>query len=141
VSVPPLLALEVRLASTLGEAARAARVHEATARILLSLRDEEAVSMGEVATRLARDATTATRFVDRAAAEGYVTRRPGEDRRIRLVALSTTGRQRRAALLAAFERRAAALAEGVQERTGLGREEMEWFVVALLQAFQEASGQ
>src|SRR5262245_37275994 len=123
-----LHALEIHLARGLAADARAIGRAEATARVLLALEPEEGVPMGEIARRLARDPSTATRFVDRAVAEGLVQREPGADRRRRLAFLSATGRQGRERLLALRTARVAELFEAVRAKTGLDAEQVEWFL-------------
>jgi DNA-binding MarR family transcriptional regulator len=131
--------LEILLARGLGEDAREAALREADARLLLALEPERAVPMGEVALRLGRDPSTATRFVDHATGAGWVVRHPGHDRRRRLAALTPAGREIRARLQALRDERAAALPRLVRARTGLGEDEVEWFLEALVTAL--ASGE
>ncbi len=88
--------------------------------------------MRELAQRAARDPSTVTRFVLRAAAEGLVEQRPGiEDRRERLLHLTPAGLTARAALLARRTTRTAGIRLGVQARTGLGPDEVDWFLSQL----------
>jgi DNA-binding MarR family transcriptional regulator len=95
--------------------------------------------MGEIARRLGRDPSTATRFVDRAVAEGLVQREPGADRRRRLAFLSGAGRAGRERLLALRMARVDGLFETVRAKTGLGPGEVEWFLGALLEAAADAA--
>jgi DNA-binding MarR family transcriptional regulator len=124
--------LESRLA--LGLRADAARVglHEATARLLLAIGPDEAVPMTLLAQRIVRDATTATRFADRASGQGLLVREAGtQDRRRRLARLTDEGRAARARLAAVRERRAEVLVESIRAETGLGEGQLEWFLQAL----------
>ena len=135
--------LEVRLATALRQDARRAGVREATARVLLALGDgEERVAMGELARRMGRDATTATRFVDHAVAEGLVVRRQGsEDRRVRVVELTPQGEVARRALALSQEAWAREVATHLLAETGLLEGQGEWFlerVLAALEARAEA---
>ena len=125
-------AMESRLALGLRTDAARAELHEATARLLLAVGPEESVRMSVLAQRIVRDATTATRFADRAGAQGLLTREPGtEDRRRRLVQLTDAGRAARARLVAIREERAARLLEAIQAETGLGEGQLQWFLEAL----------
>lgn len=126
--------LERLLARGLKADARHAGSTEATARILLVLSPGEAVPMGDVADRVGRDASTATRFVDRAVVAGLARREPGLDRRRRLASLTAEGEAVRSRLLALRSARAAALPGAVRARTGLGEAEVEWFLDALVDA-------
>lgn len=134
-----LHALEILLGQGLVADARALGRAEATARVLLALEPEEGVPMGEIARRLGRDPSTATRFVDRAVAEGLVQREPGADRRRRLAFLSGAGRQGRERLMALRTARVDGLFETVRTKTGLGPGEVEWFLGALLEAASDAA--
>jgi DNA-binding MarR family transcriptional regulator len=135
-----LLTLEMHLGLGLGaDAANLAR-NESTARVLLALDPAAGSAMGDVARRMGRDASTATRFVDRAAREGLVQREPGADRRRRLVFLSAAGRTARGALVALRSARAEGLFEAVRTRTGLGPGEVEWFLGELVGALADARG-
>ena len=130
--------LEMRLA--LGLRADAARLalREATARVLLAVGDEEAVAMSEVARRVGRDPSTATRFVDRATADELLQREPGaEDRRRRLVRLTDKGRKARTHLQEVRRRRAEALLEAILADTGLGEGQVEWFLKAFVNGLQQ----
>jgi DNA-binding MarR family transcriptional regulator len=131
-----LRTLERHLGRALREDARRAEVHEATARVLLALEDaSEAVAMGDLARRMGRDATTATRFVDRAVAEGLMVRRPGsEDRRLRVVELTPLGQVARRALAQAQEARSRALAARLLGGTGLLDGQAEWLLGQVLTA-------
>jgi DNA-binding MarR family transcriptional regulator len=112
---------------------------EATARVLLALEPGEGIPMGEMARRLARDPSTATRFVDRAVREGLAVRGPGEvDRRCRLVALTAEGETLRGRLMSLREDRAQKIHEEVQGRTGLGPGQVDWFLQTLVEAVVSA---
>jgi len=130
--------LEVRLATALRRDARRAGVREATARVLLAVDTEEGrVPMGALARRMGRDATTATRFVDHAVAEGLVVRRQGvEDRRVRVVELTPQGEVARRALLQAQEGWAHGIGAHLLARTGLLEGQGEWFLERLLDALE-----
>ena len=88
---PHLTELETRLAGDLRADAQAAGHLEATARVLLAMTagstaEDSTIDMSTLARRVGRDATTATRFVNRAEKDGLLIRTPGtEDRRRRLV--------------------------------------------------------
>jgi DNA-binding MarR family transcriptional regulator len=126
-----LAELEMRLARGLREDALRTGFREATARVLLALEPGEAIRMSELAARMVRDATTATRFVDRAVREDLVARRPGaEDRRQRVVGLTLQGEEARRVLLEVQGRRAAHLEEAILAETGLGSGQVEWFLGA-----------
>lgn len=130
-----LHALEVRLAAGLSQDARAARVPEAVARLLLAVEVDRGVSMTELARRLDRDPSTITRFVDRAVADGLLERRAGTaDRRQRMVVPTPRGREVRHVLLTARQKREAQWLEAVQGATGLGEGQVSWFLDALIQA-------
>lgn len=125
-------AIETFLADGLRRDAAATRRPESTARVLLALGPDEAVPMGEVARRIARDPSTVTRFVGKATQEGLLEQRPGvEDRRERLLALTAAGRTAREELLRRRRAAAAVVVRGVQARTALGAEEVDWFLGAL----------
>ena len=124
--------MERILASGLREDAREAGVTESTGRVLLALRAGETIPMTELAARLGRSPSTATRFVDRAARGGLVEREAGEDRRERRVRLTPAGLGVRERLEVSRRERAEALPRAVQARTGLGGGEVEWFVGALV---------
>ncbi len=126
--------LERLLCLGLRDDARRTGLAEATARVLLVLVPGEDLPMGDVATRLGRSRSTATRFVDRAVAEGLVERRTGLDRRRRLAQLTPAGVTARESLSALRSQRAGALPRAVQERTGLGEGEVEWFVEAVVRS-------
>ena len=127
--------LDQALADGFGEdAARVGRT-EATARVLLAIAPGEGVPMGEMARRLGRDPSTATRFVDRVVREGLVQRGPGEvDRRCRVVGLTPDGEAMRQRLEVLRQDRARAIHEAVQGRTGLGPGQVDWFLQALADA-------
>ncbi len=131
-------AVETLLADGLRRDAQALGRTEATARVLLAVGPSEAVRMREVARRVARDPSTVTRFVLRATAEGLVEQRPGtEDRRERLLRLTASGRQARDDLLRRRLARTALISRGIQARTGLGSDEVDWFLAALCAALSE----
>jgi DNA-binding MarR family transcriptional regulator len=131
-------AIETLLADGLRRDAAAMRRMEATARILLAIGEPEGVRMREIARRTARDPSTVTRFVLRAQAEGLVEARPGtEDRRERRIVLTPAGRAARDDLLRRRSARAAQVSSGVQARTGLGADEVDWFLGALHAALVE----
>jgi DNA-binding MarR family transcriptional regulator len=129
--------LETLLGQGLGTDARAGGHTESVARVLLCLPPGKGVPMAEVARRLGRDPSTATRFVDQAERRGLVARERGSDRRRRLVFLTRSGEEARARLLAIRDARARALPEAVRSRTGLGADEVEWFVEALVDALAQ----
>lgn len=129
-----LLALENHLNHGLGEDARAAGLGEAMARVLLALEPQEGLPMGEVARRVGREASTATRFVDAAVKAGLVERERGADRRRRLVFVTRAGAEVRKRLLDLRDARSRALPEAVRAKTGLGPGEVEWFLEALVGA-------
>ncbi len=133
--------LETHLA--LGLRADASRVglREATARVLLAVSEDEAVPMAEVARRVGRDPTTATRFVDRASEDELLQRHPAvEDRRRRLVRLTERGREARVRLLEVRRQRADALLESILGETGLGEGQVEWFLQAFVTGLQGEGG-
>ncbi len=133
-------AIETLLASGLRRDAAAMGRMEATTRVLLAIGPEEAIRMREVARRIARDPSTVTRFVLRAQAQGLVESRAGsEDRRERHVALTPTGRTVREDLLRRRLAQAAGISRGVQARTGLGPDEVNWFLEALHASLAEGS--
>ena len=109
--------LEIRLARGLHADAGEAGLREATARVLLALKGEETVPMGEVARRVGRDPSTATRFVDRAVADGLMERTRGaRDKRRRVVALTDAGRAARRQLVEIRTRRAESLTNATSKR-------------------------
>jgi DNA-binding MarR family transcriptional regulator len=125
-------AIETFLADGLRRDATATRHPESTARVLLALGPDEAVPMGEVARRIARDPSTVTRFVLKATQEGLLEQQPGvEDRRERLLRLTAVGRTAREDLLRRRRAATALVVRGVQARTALGAEEVDWFLGAL----------
>lgn len=125
-------AIETLLGDGLRRDAAAAQRPESTVRVLLALGPDEALPMGEVARRVAREPSTVTRFVMRASKEGLVERRGGSaDRRERLLVLTAAGRAARDELLKRRRAAAAAVTRGVQARTGLGADEVEWFLASL----------
>jgi DNA-binding MarR family transcriptional regulator len=131
-AAPVLESLEARLARGLREDAAAVGRAESTARVLLALDPAAGTPMGRLASRIDRDASTVTRFVQRAMREGLVERRTkAGDRRTRLLVLTASGRETRAALLRLRTRRAEALREEVRARTGLGEQEVAWFLDAV----------
>ncbi len=132
-----LLDLETKLAHGLRRDAARAGFREATARVLLAIEPGEQVRMSEIAGRVGRDPSTATRFVDRAAADGLLARRPGtRDRRRRVVALTPAGEAARRALLDARTQRAQALGTAILGETGLGEGQVEWFLDALVKSLR-----
>src|SRR5437764_1171860 len=139
-SPPPdsiLDGVETLLADGLRRDAAATERAESTARVLLAVGPAEAVPMGEVARRVARDPSTVTRFVLRAAADGLVEQRTGaEDKRERLLALTAAGRAARDDILRRRLSATASVVRGVQARTGLGADEVEWFLSALHAALE-----
>lgn len=133
-----LTALETHLAGGLRADAQAAGLLEATARVLLALGVDEAIPMRALAARIGRDATTATRFVNRAERDGLLARAAGtRDRRRRLASLTEAGREARARLVVVRERRAAALLERLLGATGLHEGQVEWFLAALLEGMHD----
>lgn len=125
--------LEIRLARGLHSDAAAVGLREATARVLLALKEGESIAMSEVARRVGRDPSTATRFVDRAVADGLLQRTRGaRDKRRRVISLTPEGLAARARLAEIRTRRAEALTSATLSETGLGRDQMEWFLEALL---------
>lgn len=132
---PALHRLEVLLARCLLDDAEDLGVPESVARVLLALGEGPGIAMGEMARRLGRDATTATRFVDRAERLGLVARTVGAgDRRQRMASATPAGAKaaRRLEELAAARR--LRLAERIEQATGLGEEQAGWFVAALVAA-------
>lgn len=128
-------AIETCIADGLRRDADALTRREATARILLALGRTEGIAMGELSRRTARDPSTVTRFVERATADGLVELRPGtHDRRERLLFLTPSGRAARDAVFAARSTRTARVVAGVAGRTGLGPDEVDWFLGALYAA-------
>jgi DNA-binding MarR family transcriptional regulator len=130
--------LEIHLARGLHQDAAAAGLRDATARVLLAVREGESVAMTDVARRVGRDPTTATRFVDRAVSEGLLTRTQGaHDKRRRVVSLTESGRATRARLAGIRTARAEALTYATLAETGLGVDQLEWFLQALLTALDD----
>ncbi len=128
-------ALETRLSESLRRDAAEIGLTEATARVLLALGGTEGLTMRGLASRIARDPSTVTRFVRRAADAGLVEQRAGEpDRRTRVLHLTKEGGAKRERLARLRSTRAAALRDGVCSRTGLGAEEVDWFLSAVLRA-------
>ena len=132
--------LERLLAGGLRADAVRAGLPEAVARVLLAVTPEEEVPMGELARRVGRDPSTTTRFVDKAAAAGLVRREPGLDRRRRLMLLTPEGREAQERLARLRAARAEALPAEMQARTGLGEDEVEWFLQALVPSLSTAGG-
>ncbi len=128
--------LERLLAEGLRVDARRAGLPESTARVLLALEAGEEVPMSELAARIGRSPSTATRFADRATAAGLLRRETGLDRRRRLATLTADGETARERLLRRCSQRAEALPRAVQRRTGLGAAEVEWFLASLVQALR-----
>ena len=136
-----LTELETRLAGDLRQDAQTAGLLEATARVLLALAPEEGVPMSTLAERIGRDATTATRFVNRAEGDGLLARTAGtRDKRRRLVALTEAGQTARTRLVAVRERRAAALLERLLGATGLHEGQVEWFLASMLEGMRGEGG-
>lgn len=128
-------ALEVHLGQTLRHDAKRLGMTEATARVLLAFESGDALPMARMAERLGREPSTATRFVDRAERDGLVLRVAGEtDRRSRVVRLSPEGEERRRQLLEQRVQRARAIEAAMAAEIGLGAEQMEWFLTALVRA-------
>lgn len=128
-------ALEVHLGTALRHDAQRRALAESTARVLLALGPDEALPMTQVAERLGREPSTATRFVDRAEAEGLVVRVAGDrDRRSRWVRLAPRGLELRQALLEVRAARARSVEAALEAGTGLGASQVEWFLNALTQA-------
>lgn len=140
-STPPLERMELLLSNAVTEDAAAAGLPESAARVLLALGDAAGpVAMQELARRLARDATTATRFVDRAQRLGLVERAAGqEDRRRRLVGPTAGGIAARDRLVLRRQTRAARVAEHLQQTTGLGESQAAWFLSALVEALESVA--
>ena len=134
--IAPLLdSLEVNLGHALRLDARRLRQTEASARVLLAFEPGEALPMTRVAERLARDPSTATRFVDRAEADGLVVRVAAEaDRRSRLARLTPQGEDLRRALVDLRTARGRTLVAAVDSKTGLGADQVQWFLQALAEA-------
>ncbi|MFM8978893.1 MAG: MarR family winged helix-turn-helix transcriptional regulator [Planctomycetia bacterium] len=127
--------IEVQLGQALRRDATRCGLREATARVLLALEADDALPMQRIAERLGRDPSTATRFVDRAEAEGLVLRVAGDsDRRKRWVRLTPSGLQQRQALLEVRAQRLRNVEAALEQATGLGASQVEWFVQALTQA-------
>jgi DNA-binding MarR family transcriptional regulator len=129
-----LLELESRLGAGLGADAKRAGLLEAVARVLLVLAPGDRVAMNEIARRLRRDPSTATRFVDAATRRDLVQRVPGVDRRRRIVSLTPEGEVARARLAALREARAREIPEAVRSLIGLGPDAATWFLEALVEA-------
>jgi DNA-binding MarR family transcriptional regulator len=127
--------LEVHLGHGLRLDARRLRQTEASARVLLAFEAGEALPMARVAERLGREPSTATRFVDRAEADGLVVRVAAEaDHRSRLARLTPKGEDLRAELLGLRTTRGNSLVAAVESRTGLGADQVQWFLQALSEA-------
>jgi DNA-binding MarR family transcriptional regulator len=127
--------LEVHLGHGLRLDARRLKQTEASARVLLAFEPGEALPMTRVAERLGREPSTATRFVDRAEADGLVVRVAAEDdRRSRLARLTPRGEDLRAELLALRTARGGTMVSAVEGRTGLGADQVQWFLQALAEA-------
>lgn len=127
--------LEVHLGHALHVDAKHLALNESSARVLLAFEPGEAVAMTRVAERLGRDPSTATRFVDRAEAEGLVLRVAGDsDRRRRVARLTPKGEDLRRALVELRTARAGSLVAAVESRTGLGSDQVQWFLQALAEA-------
>ena len=90
--------------------------------------------MRTLAERVGRDATTATRFVNRGEADGLLARATDErDKRRRRVGLTDAGREARARLVAVRTERAGALLERLLGATGLHEGQVEWFLASMLE--------
>lgn len=127
--------IEVHLGQALRRDAGRCGLREATARVLLALEADDALPMQRIAERLGRDPSTATRFVDRAEADGLVLRVAGDsDRRKRWVRLTPGGLAQRQALLDVRATRLRNMEAALEQATGLGSSQVEWFVQALTQA-------
>ncbi|MFM8386639.1 MAG: MarR family winged helix-turn-helix transcriptional regulator [Planctomycetia bacterium] len=127
--------IEVHLGQALRRDATRCGLREATARVLLALEAEDALPMQRIAERLGRDPSTATRFVDRAEADGHVLRVAGDsDRRKRWVRLTPAGLAQRQALMDVRAQRLRNVEAALEQATGLGSSQVEWFVQALTQA-------
>jgi DNA-binding MarR family transcriptional regulator len=128
-------ALEIHLGQALRNDARRLAQTEASARVLLALEPAESVPMTLVAERLGREPSTATRFVDRAEADGLVLRIAGDsDRRARLVRLTPKGDELRRALLDLRTLRGRSVLSSVETHTGLNPDQVQWFLKALSDA-------
>jgi DNA-binding MarR family transcriptional regulator len=128
-------ALEIHLGQALRNDARRLAQTEASARVLLALEPVESVPMTLVAERLGRDPSTATRFVDRAEADGLVLRVAGDaDRRARLVRLTPKGDELRRALIDLRTQRGRSVLASVETHTGLNADQVQWFLKALAEA-------
>jgi DNA-binding MarR family transcriptional regulator len=127
--------IEVHLGQALRQDADRRGLREAAARVLLALEPDDALPMSRVAERLGREPSTATRFVDRAEADGLVVRVAGsEDRRSRWVRLTPQGLELRQALLDVRAQRARRIEAALESGTGLGASQVEWFLQSLSQA-------
>jgi MarR family transcriptional regulator, transcriptional regulator for hemolysin len=110
--------------------------------VLLALGTEGGATMRDVARRIARDPSTVTRFVIRAARERLVEQRPGpDDRRERRLHLTALGQSVRADLLARRLARTQAMKDAVQAKTGLSADEVEWFLRVLHGGLEDARTQ
>ena len=128
-------ALEIHLGQALRNDARRLAQTEASARVLLAIEPGERLPMTQVAERLGREPSTATRFVDRAEADGLVLRIAGEDdRRSRVVRLTPKGDEVRRALLDLRTTRGRTVVASVESHTGLGADQVQWFLKALSDA-------
>lgn len=128
-------AIEVHLGQALRHDAGRRGLREATARVLLALEPSDALPMAQVAERLGREPSTATRFVDRAEADGLLVRVAGEqDRRSRWVRLTPLGIELRQALLEVRAQRARHVEQALESSTGLGASQVEWFLGAVARA-------
>lgn len=92
------------------ETAAEFELHPAQAGTLMQLDEGPGLPMHEIATRLACDNSNVTGIVDRLEARGLVTRRGGEqDRRVKYVALTASGREVREAMASKLARVPAAI--------------------------------
>lgn len=130
--------IERWIAACLREDARFIGQTEATTRVLLALPEEGALPMQTVAQGMGREASTATRFVDRAVAQGLAVRVKGStDRRRRRVSLTPEGQRLRDLLVRRRADREAELSERLQVHTGLGDGQLAWFLAAITSAMAD----
>ncbi len=128
----PLHTLEVRLAQGLRLDATEAELPESAARLLLAIDPTRDLSMSQLAHRIGRDTSTVTRFTDRAIKLDLVERQPGAiDARKRILRLTEFGLTKRNALHQAAATRLEHLVHEVRTQTGLGENNVNWFLQAL----------
>ena len=128
----PLHTLGVRLAQGLRADARDVGLPESAARLLLAIEPSRDQSMSQLAVRIGRDTSTVTRFTDRAIKLELVLREPGSvDARQRIVRLTNLGMVKRDLLLQAAASRLERLVSQVRTQTGLGENNVNWFLQAL----------